>query len=390
MSGVTVRVNPRVLFWARDSLGISREEAAAKIKADVSVIVGWETGAELPTLGPLRDLSQLYRRPLAAFLLPQVPTNPKKPVDLRAAPGATREDLSRKTKLALDRAFGLRRIAGDLEELEPGAPRTREVLDSATTSPEAAASAARARLGITIEQQLAWKTKHDAYQTWRSAMERRAGVLVFAMSMPMDEVRAFSISDKDGPPAIVLNSGDANAGKTFSLFHEFGHVLMGTGGICLPNEGPFRRTVPAVEGYCNQFSGAFLVPNRTLRALPEAIALAASPTMPSDDDLEAIADRFHVSKQVLWYRLRDVGLIDINRFAAKWTAWRRQPAPKRFIRTPRVGPKTLNRRGVRFTGLVFGARADENITTNDVLSYLEIHAGDLDEVESELRRRSVG
>jgi hypothetical protein len=124
--------------------------------------------------------------------------------------------------------------------------------------------------------------------------------------------------------------------------------------------------------------------------MPEARALADSPTMPLDAELAAVADKFRVSKQVLWYRLRDTGLIDRYRFAAKWAAWRRYVPPPTRGRTPPVGVRVLNRRGMRFTGLVFDARADESITTNDVLDYLAIHVADLDKVEAELRRRAIG
>jgi Zn-dependent peptidase ImmA (M78 family) len=388
MAAVTVPVNPAVLAWARESLGISTEEAAARIKQGEDVIHAWESGTSQPTLGPLRDLAILYRRPIATFLLPAVPKSPPRPADRRVAAGKERGPLSRKTLEALERAFQYRAIAAELES-EPSQVVSPAVLNAALTSPYEAAVVARADLGITTERQFAWKNNRQALNAWRDVLEKR-GVLVFAMTMPPTEVRGLSISGPDGPPAIVLSSGDSDTAKMFSLFHEYGHVLMGASGICLPYEGPQRQSLSEVELYSNRFSGALLVPGDALAVMPGVQALGSSATMPLDGDIEAVADKFRVSKQVLWYRLRDLEIISRQRFAAKWASWRHWKPPKGRGRTPRVGIRVLNRRGLRFTGLVFDARTEAAITTNDALAYLAIQLSDLDEVEAELRRRANG
>ena len=317
-----------------------------------------------------------------------MPKSPPRPADRRAAAGKQGAQLSRKSREVLDRLNDYRAIAAELET-EPAQTVSTTVLNAALTSPWQAASAARAELGIGIERQFSWKDNRQAFSAWRGVLERR-GVLVFTMSMPTKEVRGLSISGPDGPPAIVLSSGDSDAGKIFSLFHEYGHILTGGGGICLPFEGPTRDRLPDAEIYSNRFAGALLVPSDALGGMPEAQALGASPTMPSDDEIQKVADRFRVSKQVIWYRLRDLEIISRLRFAAKWAAWRGQKLPTRRPRTPRVGVRVLNRRGVRFTGLVFDARTDASITTSEALAYLSIRLSDLDEVEAELRRRALG
>ncbi len=388
MAAVTVPVNPDVMVWARKSLGISLEEAAARIKEDQDVIRAWELGTSRPSIGPLRELAKLYRRPVATFLLPSVPKSPPRPADRRAAAGKEQAPLSRQTREALDRLIDYRAIAAEIEPVSTLSVSTA-VLDAAKTTPWEAAATAREELGISPERQFAWKDNRQALMAWRDVLERR-GVLVFSMTMPPSEVRGLSISGPDGPPAIVLSSGDSDTAKMFSLFHEYGHVLMGTGGICLPIEGPQRRNLSEIELYCNRFSGALLVPADALAAMPAAQALGESPTMPSDGDIEKVADRFRVSKQVLWYRVRDLEIISRERFAAKWAAWRHWVPPKGRGRTPRVGIRVLNRRGLRFTSLVFDARAESAITTSDAVAYLSIKLSDLDEVEAELRRRALG
>jgi Zn-dependent peptidase ImmA (M78 family) len=132
------------------------------------------------------------------------------------------------------------------------------------------------------------------------------------------------------------------------------------------------------------------VPEPALRAMPEAVALGTSPAMPEDRDIAAVAATFSVSKQVLWYRLRDVDLISRNRFAAKWPLWSQQkkpPKPK-LKGGPPAPVRVLAGRGLRFTSLVLQASNERLLTTNEALDYLGIRLGDLEDVEREFRRRA--
>ena len=388
---VGVPVNPAVLRWARESLEVTVEAAAKRAERPPEELLAWENGSAQPTIGPLRELATLYRRPLAAFLLPAVPKDPPPPADFRVMSGGNRHDLSPATRLALNEAVELRSVAAGLErETTAGTTSARAVLNENRTPPSLAAADARRRLGIGVELQSAWTSTNAALNAWRAALDRM-GVLVFFRTLPLEELRGFSLSGGAAPPVIVLNSGDSEAGRIFTLVHEWGHVLMGTGGICLPQIGP-GRTVSGRERYCNEFSGALLVPNDELRSLDAARELGTSVALPDDKAISAVAGHFRVSKQVLWYRLRDTNLIDGTRFAAKWGLWNRQgrPAKKKGGGGLRPAPKALNRHGRRFTGLVLDARGDNVITTNDALDYLAVRLKDLEELEVLAGRRRSG
>jgi Zn-dependent peptidase ImmA (M78 family) len=389
---VVVPVNPKVMRWARESAGVSTWEAAARIKVDVSVIRAWEDGSAQPTIGPLRELSEFYRRPLAAFLLRTLPKDPPDPADFRIMKGGSRHLLSRETRQALNRAFELRALAAELERQEPGNRTSgRRVLDDEKTPFDVAAADTRRALGIGFDEQRAWTSPNRALNAWRRALEHR-GILIFAMTMPKTEVRGFSISGPGGPPAIALNTADTEPGRIFTLFHEYGHVLMGTGGICLPSTAIERHSLQGREHYCNRFAGAVLVPEDVLRGMPEALKLGTSPEIPTDAQIGAIAGAFSVSKHVLWYRLRDTGLISTQRFAAKWPLWSHQKATPKTKRKggPKAPVRVLSSRGLRFTSLVLDANHEQLITTNETLDYLAIQLGDLEAVELEARRRAVG
>ncbi len=82
---VTVPVNPRVMRWARESVGIGRQEAADRLSVNVALVEAWEDGAEHPTFASQRELSTFYRRPMAALLLTELPKDPPAPADFRVA-----------------------------------------------------------------------------------------------------------------------------------------------------------------------------------------------------------------------------------------------------------------------------------------------------------------
>src|SRR5215216_2507754 len=71
-----VDVQPKVLVWARTSIGMSIETAAAKIGIDALTLRFWEEGAyefTQPTLVQLRKMAEVYKRPIGAFYLEDPP-----------------------------------------------------------------------------------------------------------------------------------------------------------------------------------------------------------------------------------------------------------------------------------------------------------------------------
>ena len=61
-------VEPSVLAWARQSLGLSLDDVALKLKKPVATIASWETGDDSPSYAQLEKLAyDVYHRPLATF-----------------------------------------------------------------------------------------------------------------------------------------------------------------------------------------------------------------------------------------------------------------------------------------------------------------------------------
>ena len=72
-----IPVNPQILKWARESLGLSTEDVANIFDAKTvisEVVAAWESGKMFPTYPQLETLAyKIYERPLALFFFPEPP-----------------------------------------------------------------------------------------------------------------------------------------------------------------------------------------------------------------------------------------------------------------------------------------------------------------------------
>ena len=73
MARTEANPTPAVLKWARESAGLTPELAARKATLAVERLSAWEAGKLRPTFAQLRKLSEVYKRPLAAFYLATPP-----------------------------------------------------------------------------------------------------------------------------------------------------------------------------------------------------------------------------------------------------------------------------------------------------------------------------
>ena len=102
-----IRIEPSILIWARESLGLTLAEVALKLDKDRDTIQQWEYGNAYPTLAQLEQLAyKIYKRPLAVFFLPKAPkeTTPKQ--DFRTLPDNEITNLSPELRLFI-RKYGL-------------------------------------------------------------------------------------------------------------------------------------------------------------------------------------------------------------------------------------------------------------------------------------------
>lgn len=399
-----IDVAAAVLHWARETGGYSTRLAAKRANVSESQFIAWETGPQpaLLTSSQLEELADYFKRPTAALLLREPPEQPPFPRDFRklAKKGAT---FSPALRLAIRRARRLQRVANELlasEAAEVGhSARLPKV--SVSQDAEVIAKKLRAESQVAASQQIRWHDPRKAFRAWRAYLEQ-AGLLVFQARFDRNEAQAFSISDSD-PAVVVVSSKDFPSARCFSLFHEYGHLLLGRMGICLPsnrNANDFVSTddLNRTETWCDRFAEAFLVPQDDLRRAAEFKSTAQKDTLPTA--VGRLADMFSVSRHVILFRLYHLDRIPHSLFWQQLSSLRstlgesEQLIPEAMdpddLLTPRrpgfLPPhrRTIQERGPRFTHLVLQGLDREKLTGNEVFDYLGIRLKHLESLRKEI------
>jgi Zn-dependent peptidase ImmA (M78 family)/transcriptional regulator with XRE-family HTH domain len=301
-----IRIEPSILIWARESLGLSIAEVALKLDKDSKTIQQWEHGNSFPTLAQLEKLAyNIYKRPLAVFFLPKPPkeTTPKQ--DFRTLPENEIARLSPDLRLIIRKAKHHQLVLKQINDNKNpvSKPIHREFNLEKLNSKNKFASNLREYLGITKSLQQNFKNPELAFNYYRNLIEKNG---VFVFQYPLKEIRGFSLTDREFP-VIVINSGDSPNGKIFSLFHELCHILFNTGGIFRDYYSEELKQNPnKIEVLCNQFASDILLPGSEL--LKEVLVLENSDNKEwSENTLRAIAFNYKVSKEVVLRKLLEAG-----------------------------------------------------------------------------------
>lgn len=382
-------VKPELLVWARESARLTVEEAAKKIGQDESRLLSWEKGEAKPTIGQLRELGRIYRRPLAVFFLSKPPKAFQALQDHRRL---SRELIGRQSpELAFEirRARYRREIALDLYEEMLGKPKPFGVTASVAEEPEEVAGRLRELAGLRRADVARWKNHYDGFNDWRGRLED-AGVLVFqASDVEVAEMRGFSIS---APvfPVVVVNIKDAVSARVFSMLHEAAHLTLREGGLCDVLDET-STTQERVEVFCNRVAGAALMPKQWL--LREDIVRDQKGPRWSDEAIVTLSQRYRVSREALVRRLLILGQTteDFYRrkrkeYQAEYDAQQKAALQSKaaglqaggFAPPDRIAVSTA---GPFFVRLVLNSYHQEKITSNDLASFLEVRLKHIPKIE---------
>lgn len=392
-------INPALLVWARTTAGLALEAAAKKLGVKPARLRDWEERRLSPTVSQLRKAANVYKRPLAAFFLPQAPAQPQPLHDFRRLPDAEHADLSPELLLEMRRARRRRAVSLELlGELGQEVPRfsLRASLDA---NPEELAARSREWFGVPLTRQATWAGPYAALNGWLAAFEAR-GLLVFQTTdVDLEEMRGFSLGERL-LPAIVLNAKDYPRARVFTLMHEYAHIMLDAGGVCDP-ERVGRRARNAderVEVFCNHVAGAILVPSAALLAHPHLVNMPGRQEWP-DTAISGLAEVFAVSREVILRRLLILGRTTEAFYARKRDEYQRQYArlaaeTRERARDQRGAPPVyrtaVRDNGRRYTRLVLDAYDGERITAADVSDYLGVRLKHLDRIADAIDRPRVG
>ena len=387
----TIRIVPEVLLWARESSGLSQEELGRKIKSGEVNVYEWERpgATTLVTPGQLENIADAVKRPTAALLLHEPPKESCPPKDFRR-PHRRRKSHSPDLSRAIRRARRLQRIAAEVfrslgEHTEPNLPATFTTTDDV----DRAAAQVRRALDIPEDIHTRWGNVSAALRAWRSIVESR-NVLVFSWDFPRDEAQGFSLSDTQ-PNAIMLSAKDSPSARCFTLWHEFGHLLLRNTGLCLTDElednggDADRRT----EDWCHRFAESMLVDGQMLRSRQQTAAVA-SRRSGYEADLLTLANHFKVSPNVVLFRMRHLEILPSDRFRWEYNRLREEQT-QRSSRNRRGGRNIPNEvvhySGQRLVRSVLQAFDKGTLSRADIADYFGARLKHLDNIRREAHRQ---
>jgi Zn-dependent peptidase ImmA (M78 family) len=361
----SVPITPAVLRWAVKESGYPASELAEAADVGSAEFGKWLRGSTLPTLGQARAIARKLKRPLAVLLLPSVPKTGIPHVEFRRPSKSSRRQLNPDERLRLREAGRLQALFAWInEELgtqQPAVPRF-----STSARPEHAAGVVRSTLGLSIASQLEIASASAAWRAWRQAVEQ-TGVYVVVFSIGPDSCRGFSIWHERAP-LIAINSSWIPEARTFTLLHEFGHLLTRTSSACLEVAGRPAPQSDAVERWCERVAALVLIPDDELQTFVERDLVGQNVK-----DLDAagrVARRFKTSRRAAALRLIETGYAD-------WGLYRSIPPVSERPMDGGGAARTrmqirADRYGTRALRDIANAVRRDVITAGDAFDYLDL------------------
>lgn len=322
-------VNPDILVWARETAGLTPQEAVKKLGlrdahglAAAERLAALEEGDAAPTRPMLLKMSKHYRRPLLTFYMSAPPRKGDRGRDFRTLPqgrsGVADALLDALIRDVMARQSMVRAVLEDEDEAEPIAfVGSKKMSDGVP----AVLAFMRKTLRIDLKEFRSQVSPESAFALLRSRAEA-AGVFVLLIgnlgsyhtAIDLETFRGFALADEIAP-FVVINDQDARSAWSFTLLHELAHLWLGATGV----SGASADV--AIERFCNDVAGEFLLPSDELAHL----YIDDSTDFGTAQQLitEFARDR-HLSRSMVAYRLHRAGAIGQERWSRLGSAFRQQ------------------------------------------------------------------
>jgi Zn-dependent peptidase ImmA (M78 family) len=373
-------INADMLTWARETAGYSVEDIAAWLHKEPGVVAAWESGSKALYMGQLRALANHYKRPVSDFYLPARPAEHPFPHDFRRLPGQVAGTYSPELRTELRFARERQEAADYLLEQSRAEVPVFDYRAELTENPEAVGQRIREILGMSLDEQRSWPNAYAALGGWRTHIEAMV-ILVFKFEdVEVDEAAGFSIRD-GRPPVIGLNVKLHPFAQTFTLMHEFAHLLLREGATCdTDDHTPRGPNELRAEAFCNHVAGAALMPRDAFLSLPVIGAHGRSPTW-GNDEIQEISNGFCVSRESTVRRLLTFDLTTLAFYREKRNEYqeeyrlfrarqREQNKGKKFARSPAT--RAVANLGHQYIRIVLDSYGDGRITMADAADLLDV------------------
>ena len=364
-------VNPKMLKWARETACLDVNDVVQKMnrkRVTVETVYSWENGEDSPSYTQLERIAyEIYKRPLAMFFFPEPPQEETPTQSFRTLPDNVIERLPERIHFLIRKA---RVMQYNLAELYDDAnPAPQQIIQDLSfdpgVSPPKMAATVRDYIGIELTRQSQWENSEEALKAWRNVLEEH-GVFIFKDAFRVDTFSGFGLYDEQFPIIYVNNSKPKNR-QIFTLFHELAHLLFRTGGIDTQHDDYLdylEKNSRRIELLCNHFTGEFLVPGRDFEHRIRGIAI-------NDKSIQKLADRYHVSREVILRKLLDMELVEPAFYEEKvqdWTQSAKKSSGKGgdYYRT--MGAYL----GERYLGTAFSRYYQNRISVEQLADYLGV------------------
>ena len=323
------RVNPEIMVWARESVGLSQDEAARKLgfqnnkrSSAAEKLAAIEYGQREPTRSQIVRMADQYHRPLLTFYLSKPPTPGSQGVDFRTlAQDHSGSDEALVNALIRDVSARQSMVRAALEDEDEAEPLLFIGSHHRQDGQSAVLATLRMLLGVDLRAYRSQANASAAFNLLREGVER-SGIFVlikgdlgnYITAMDTNTFRGFSIAD-DVAPFVVINDHDARPAWSFTLLHETVHLLLGQTGV----SGPYSENV--VERFCDDVAGEFLLPADELNKLTigESTSFGAM-----SEKISLFADEFNVSRSMVAYKAYRSFLITQDTYSQLSTSYHKQ------------------------------------------------------------------
>lgn len=309
-----VVLQPTVLQWARNRVGLSEAELAKKLGAKEDKVTEWEQSGEI-TYKRAEKLAQKTHTPFSLLFLEEPPVETLPVADFRTVGS---EESPTPSPDLLDVIYDAMRKQSWYRDflVEDGAPRL-DYVGKATIEDDMndCARIISQRFGIGTQLRATAKSWSEALDLMFEQCEEH-GVLLLRSGtvgdnnhriLNVEEFRGFALTDPYAP-TIFINGSDSKAAQMFTLVHELVHLWLGMSGVSNleATYAPEKR----VEQFCNHVAAEILVPLDEMRTKFDQLGELNNP-------LPALGRHFKVSSLVLLRRLKDINVMDTPTFR-KW------------------------------------------------------------------------
>ena len=298
---VYAKVNKETLRFIRNIKQVSFDYIERIAKFPEAKVMLWEdeTSDKLPTINQAKKLALCYRVPFAGFYMNSSDINVKhlpRLINKRTMLGTTTDDSA--VNLALLDLINERDFYVETKETLRETIPNFDFQISDTLPVTEWARIIREYFDISLSEQYRCGSKRKFYLYLREKIEAKGIIIQGFQKVDVGTLRGVAIVD-DSMPIIGINDEDRYPAKSFSILHELVHIIKRTSSIC--NDMFDSSPWDSEEIFCNAVAGEALVPRTALFSVAQGYSHF------SISDVDAIANKFSVSSEVIARRLYDTG-----------------------------------------------------------------------------------